>query len=359
MTETNFFSDQQINSGRQKELDWARGLAVVFMVFKHTKEYLPGFDLSSAYSRVICFLGAAPAGPTFMILLGAGIVFSRNKSPKKLALRGASLIALNYALNFAAFGMPELILFAQTGDVAFWKDCVLYTLGVDILAFAGLALLFFALAEKLRLPPVDVALVALILSCLNYLTPRVDNFPLGAAAGLFADVNDNSYFPLLSWIGYPVMGYIFGRFLIRCTDKRLFYKYIFAFSAFSVAAFSLGSRKHGFSGVWSLFFGADEYFSQDFIQYFLVGGICFLWISILFSLSEIGALDFAGKHLSRWSRNVTPMFVAHWVIVGWLELSPVNFPENPYVNFITGVAIVMLSDAAAVLYRLREVRGKS
>jgi hypothetical protein len=40
---------------------------------------------------------------------------------------------------------------------------------VDILAFAGLTFLFFALKEKLRMKSVHVVLTALALSCLNYI----------------------------------------------------------------------------------------------------------------------------------------------------------------------------------------------
>jgi uncharacterized membrane protein len=109
------FSDEYVNSERQTEFDWARGLAVAFMILVHVKILLPGFPLSNTYSTVIEFLGSPPAAPTIMILLGAGIVYLRHSDPKNLAKRGLKLITINYALNFTAFGLPYLIMFIQTG----------------------------------------------------------------------------------------------------------------------------------------------------------------------------------------------------------------------------------------------------
>jgi uncharacterized membrane protein len=347
------FADEYINTGRQIELDWARGLAVLFMVFKHVKSYLPGFPLSSPYSQIISFFFFLLAAPAFMILLGAGVVFSRNRSPKKMALRGLSLLALNYALHFTAFGIPHLIMFANTNDTAHLEGFVIEVFCVDILAFAGLSFLFFALMEKLRLRCVDVVLITLVLSCLNFVIIPIDNFYLGVLLGHFVYVGENEFFSFLPWIGYPVMGYVFGGLLKRCTDKNFFYKYLFAFSALIVTAISLASLKYGFFDIWAIYFGPLKYFYQDFIQYIIVGGICFSWLSALFILSgiRISFLDFAGKQLSRWSKNVTIIFVAHWVIIGWLSVfNWIEFPQIPYVNFITGIVIVILSDAAAVLF---------
>ena len=346
------FSDEQINTGRQPELDWARGLAVFFMILVHVKIELPGFPLSSLYSKVLELVGSPLAAPAFMILLGAGIVYSKNTEPKKMAKHGLKLLLLHYALNFAAFGLPSLIMFFQSGDIEYREDFLNYTFGVDILAFAGLTFLFFALKEKLRMDSVHLVLVALALFCLNYiLTWVINDFWAGPTLGLFVRANENSFFPFLSWIGYPVMGYIFGRHLIRCVDKKRFYTYLFAISALIATAITLGSFKYGFN-IWSVHFGPEEYYYQDFIQYILVGGICFTWISLLYALSELKALTFAAKTLGRWSKNVTVIYCAQWLIIGWAFVFFIDlFPEDPLINFIIGIVVVILSDGLTVLYK--------
>jgi uncharacterized membrane protein len=346
------FNDEPVNVGRQIELDWARGFAVIFMILVHVKMVLPGFPLSDSYSRILEFAGSPLAAPTFMILLGAGIAYSRNNEPKKQAVHGLKLFALHYALNFAAFGIPFLIMLMRTQDGVYREEFFNYLLGVDILAFAGLTFLFFALSNKWQMKPVHIIYATLSISCLNYVfTWMVSNYWSGPTLGLLVRANEYSFFPFMSWIGYPVMGYIFGGYLKRCTDKKRFYQHLFAFSILTVATITMGSLKYGFN-IWSMHFGPDDYYYQDFIQYILVGGICFSWISVLYALSKLKVLGFVGKHLSRWSRNTTAMYCTQWMIIGWISvLSLIVFPADPLVNFITGVAVVILSDGAATLYK--------
>ena len=202
------FDSSYINAGRQPELDWARGFAIFFMVTIHVAEEISGFP-PGLFSHYLTITGGPLAAPAFMILLGIGIVYSKNSTPEKLAKRGLSLIGLHYALNLAAVGIPQLIIYAQTGDTMDLYEVYNYVFGIDILAFAGLTFLLFALKEKLRLTTVHLVIFTLVLSCLNIiLTIPVDNIYLGAFLGLFVRVNEYSYFPLFSWIGYPVIGYI-------------------------------------------------------------------------------------------------------------------------------------------------------
>ncbi|MCL2086747.1 MAG: DUF1624 domain-containing protein [Oscillospiraceae bacterium] len=348
----NIFSVKYLNAGFQKELAFARGFAVLFMVLVHVKEDLPGYPFSDMYANIIEFCGSPLAAPTFMLLLGAGIVYSKNREPKKLAMRGLQLFAANYVLNFVAFGIPHLIVFAQTKDVALIETILDTVFGVDILAFAGLAFLFFALTEKLKLKLIHIALISLVLSCLNYiLTDVAATLNLSEPPGWLVRAEEYSYFPFLSWIEYPVMGYVFGHFLKRCSDKKAFYKYLLSFSALIVVALSLGALKYDFD-LWSMHFGPETYYYQDFLQYILVGGICFSWLSILYFLTSATTFKAIDKHFERWSKNTTAIFFIQWLIIGWFSiLNFIEFPVNPYVNLATGLTIFILSDIIAVFYK--------
>ena len=322
------------------------------MILVHVKLELPGFPLSDAYSKVLEFVGSPLAAPTFMILLGTGIAYSKNKEPKKMAKHGLMLILIHYTLNFAAFSLPSLTQLIITGEQGYRDDIWHYLFGVDILAFAGLTFLFFAVKEKLRLGTVHLVLIAMALSCANYIiTWLINSYWLWPSTGLFVRVGDNSFFPFLSWIGYPVMGYVFGSYLLRCLDKKTFYKYLLAFSLLTALAISLGSFKYVFD-LWGMHFGPEDYYYQDFIQYILVGGICFSWISLMYFLCGFKLLGFLNMHLSRWSRNVTVMYVAQWIIIGWISVTDIiDFPVDPLINLASGLAVVALSDACAMLYK--------
>ena len=346
-----FFGSSYINAGRQPELDWARGLAVFFMVTIHIAEELSGFP-PGLFSHILVITGGPLAAPTFMILLGIGIVYSRNSDAKKLAMRGLSLFILHYALNFTSFGIPLLIMYAKTANTMYLNEFFINVFGIDILAFAGLTFLIFALKEKLRLKNIHLVVFTLVLSCLNLiLTNPIDNIYLGAFLGLFVRVNEYSYFPLLSWIGYPVIGYIVGNLLKTCKDKTLLYKYVFIISILIVASMTLDSFKYSMN-IWFMYFEEPEkYYFQDFFQYFLVSGIVFSWISILYVLSRIKFLEFFGKVLSRWSRNVTIIYCAQWLIIGWLSiLELIDLPAIAYVVLPAGIVVIILADLAAMLY---------
>jgi len=69
------FSKEKINSGRQLELDIARGLAVLFMIFIHSQLFFADFSVSDSYFGAFNdFVGMVPSAPMFMFLLGVGLI---------------------------------------------------------------------------------------------------------------------------------------------------------------------------------------------------------------------------------------------------------------------------------------------
>lgn len=94
------------NTGREKELDIARGLAAVFMVLIHTAGFY--WDGQNAvFYNAVNFLGSPPCAPVFMFLLGAGVVYSRKSTAEKLLRRGLTLFGLSYVFNALAFALPD------------------------------------------------------------------------------------------------------------------------------------------------------------------------------------------------------------------------------------------------------------
>ena len=338
------------NTRREAELDWARGLAVVFMVLVHAKIELTGVPGAGLYAKLIEFLGSPLAAPVFMMLLGTGIVYSKSSAPAKLARRGIRLIIMNYTLNIIAFGIPSMIMFFKTGEQEYMAQALGFSLGTDILAFAGLALLFFALIKKYQLNDFTLVMILCMLSGVNYLvTVQIDNYFGGALSGLFWKSNENSYFPFLGWIAYPVIGYFFGKHLIQCTDKKTFYRRLFIVSFLITVNFLLGTAKHGFFGIWNLYFGEEAYYFQDFIQYLPVADICFTWISMLYFVSSLRLPDFLSRILLRWSKNAELIFYVHWLILGWLSILELLSPDNSAANFLAGIALFVFCDVVCII----------
>lgn len=95
------FSQDKINTGRQVEIDIARGLAVLFMIIIHVQIYFASPHLlDTHFADFNDFTGDIPAAPMFMFLMGIGINYTRRSDPALMARRGIGLLGAGYLLNF-------------------------------------------------------------------------------------------------------------------------------------------------------------------------------------------------------------------------------------------------------------------
>lgn len=342
------------NSGRQPELDAARGLAVFFMIAVHTLETLGTPVLAGTwFGYMIEILGGPPAAPVFMAVLGVGIVYSSKATPRRLARRGVLLLALGYLLNLLRGVGPALVgFFSEAGHIG--MEVVLAQLfSVDIFHFAGLTFLFFAGWTSIRgkdwwLVGVPAAAIA-VNTVLNAVVGSGPTGPLivNAAAGLIWGAGPVSYFPFLSWITYPVLGYLFGRRLIRTLDKRRLYA---AVSAVGLVLF-LGGFFIG-SVVLDIDIGFENeyaYYHHGLVGTVILTGFTFFWLGVVYLLKFL-TRGVVGSTLKRWSSNVSAIYFIHWVMLGWaaLILGPNSRGALGVGSVI--IALVTVSDLIASLW---------
>ncbi len=96
------FSKEKVNVGRQVELDIAKALAIIFMIFLHTLMVVKGFNysLSPTYDFIISnVLGRPWAAPVFMFCMGVGVVYSRHSQWDVMVKRGVKLYLLGVLVN--------------------------------------------------------------------------------------------------------------------------------------------------------------------------------------------------------------------------------------------------------------------
>ena len=79
----NCFVNEQVNLGRQKELDIAKGIAIIFMVFCHGFEILAWFfnpEISSdfAYTLLDVILGGSFAAPCLYFVWESVLLTAEN-----------------------------------------------------------------------------------------------------------------------------------------------------------------------------------------------------------------------------------------------------------------------------------------
>lgn len=333
---------------RQVELDIAKGLSILFMVWIHVFEELSpsSDDLLVMLAKV---MGGPFAAPIFMICMGIGIVYSKHSTPKQMMHRGLSLLEIGLLLNVFRFVIPDILLYCITKDTAYLA-ATFEIFSVDILQFAGLAFLFFALMKKLKTKKVILLLIGALTSVAGTLLSGLstNSYSINQALGFLWGTNTASYFPFLNWIIYPIVGVVFGDFLKHCKNKDKFYLwttpiaavimlgYLYFTIEYGLMFMSDGSYYH--HGTWDAIFFT--------ILTFFVFGVCYALTRIFKKCSF--------SVLTRWSRHINSIYFTHWVLIGIaliVEKGIYNITVLP-VWFATMLAVIMmvLSDGTATLY---------
>lgn len=349
------FAADAVNRGRQTELDFARGLAVLFMVLIHVQEYfMSELAKSTATAQVIDFLGGVPAAPVFMFLMGVGIMYSRRSTGKDLFIRGLGLFAMGYLLSFLRGSLPDLYSGVFLGyDLSAMIDMALTKLiYIDIFQFSGLAMMSFGVFKALKLKPSMALVIAVIFAGINWLVS--DYFGLIAGAdlfftgftGLFWGSSHIAFFPYLTWIVYPLVGYYFGSCLLRCTDKNRFY-----------GVLGIAGATVYYGGYWLLYEvldwpvlldSATSYYHHQGIDNILALGFVVFMLSALHFVNRLLpflATNIAGKALVSWSTDVSEIYFIHWVIIGWL-VPVIGYNTQPLSNYFILVIVIFAATRA-------------
>ena len=325
----------------------------MFMVLVHSYEIftsspippnIPGF--------FIIFLGTMPAAPVFMFAMGVGLVYSRKNTPKMLFSRGVILFILGFVLDFFRDFLPQLWLYRVTGDIDQLILGIHWLFGIDVLAFAGFTLMFFAAAMKFNFKNKHYILAAIIFAAANLLLSNInpENYVIKIICGMFWGTNEYTWFPFLTWIAYPIFGYLFGLFLIRCNDKKEFYKTVLftflpVYLLFLIYSFVRGID---FSDLGAFFQGA--FFHHDFISNIMLIPFVFCWAGLFYFLSPY-IPGFVNNTLSRLSKNITSFYCVHWLILGWIQSFFYKImPLSLSWILLISLAVIITSDFISVHY---------
>ena len=310
-----------MNRGRQRELDFAKGLTILFMVLVHTTEYYSNGE-NIGFQRFVEFVGSPPGAPVFMALLGVGIVYSRHNSPRELAKRGLLLLAGSYVFNALVYALPYLLAYVCYGD----KENLAYArtefLDVDILQFAGLAFLFFAWVKKRNWTDGQVLGICAVLQIVNSVlleSVMIQNSVAASVLGLLWGTGEDSYFPFFSWIAFVVLGYLLGKRLMQCEDKRAFYgRLLLGGGVLYLAGYLAAAR-------WGIDYGAfgalyqESFYHMDICGNLILASFVLFWFGCCYFVSEM-LPEVIHQQMLRLSRNLTPMYCIQYVLIIYLQV---------------------------------------
>ena len=211
------FSKEEVNTGRQWSFDFAKFVAIVGMVLVHTFIYIwneDGLEEGFQY-RLNNIYGGVLAAPVFMFAMGVGVAYSRRTDGRTMFLRGLKLLGAGYLLN-AVRCLPQLLLWkAGYGEQHYgWfiEEVNLF----DILQFAGVAFMLFALLRWLKASPTAILLVGLALSVFGTFVRSVDMGSTWANLLCYPFIGIHvgdiwTSFPLANWFIFVAAGYWMGK----------------------------------------------------------------------------------------------------------------------------------------------------
>lgn len=326
----NLFGRDLVNTERQSTFDLCKAICIILMILCHVFyviKYTTSATLNPTYiaHNIVRFFGAQ----FFMFSMGLGLAYTKRNDAKSCLKRGLTLLFLGYFLNFFREILPWMIfgtypLFAHIMTY----DKLLMFLSGDILQFAGLAFLFFAVVKHFKWSNLTIFITTLFITavgtfCTNeiFVHLTTDNFYY-SFIGLFIPIknftaNDYVCFSFSNWIIYPVMGLLFGELLKRCNNLDKFYLYLFWISL-PLFLLAWGAFDASGKNIWLELMNPLAYHQQNPINLAIYMNIIALAISIGQLFSNFLVKFKIWELIKHFSKELPTLYIVSWISLGWI-----------------------------------------
>jgi len=336
---------------RLAALDIARGISLMCMVTVHVLDQLCDPEIQSTSLGTAMYMpGRLFDAPVFLFIMGASLAFSRRTGVKEGLIRGFKLFLLGYALNLVRGTIPMYLGMkwglVPLGDMKPSDSPLSLFFEVDLLQFAGLALILLAVLNRYARRPVHWLIFALLIQFFprSLAGATTDNALVDFFLNLLWGVSDTTHYPLLPWLAYPLFGKVYGHYLAAARDKGTYF----------LRTASLGLLL--LIGCTPVLF-EDPALQAECFQRTLYGfkstpfgilwhiGLIAVLIGICHRLSANRTDSPFLRKLEFWSRHVTVFYCVQWTLIGWLviALSDIGKLEGAvfmaFVIFTTDLAV--------------------
>lgn len=368
-----FYQSPDINTGRQKNIDYAKAIAIFGMILVHIMiyPYYVHFATNPLGYFIGYILGGFMAAPVFMTAMGIGLSFKNETDHKKTVFRGINLIIMHYVLNIVrsiAGFFTSVPASANPTEVALY--CIF---GGDILLFAGLALIAFGLLKMIKkhsdLIILLVAIVLLIISEI-FKIKEPSSFALSVTLGTFIPVNFISadlcdpitVFSFCSWFIYVAMGNIFGITIKKIKNLNKFYLILGIVSAVIATTMLLLDYYLHLEGYFITYAETDPEYMASLIYAVIALGIVFFEFSLLHFICKITP-EFLNKSIFKFSSAINEIYIISWIIIlngsdQILSHLLGDEPEIMWPYFISFIIVFPLSTYLGIMWRKLKIQRK-
>jgi len=227
------FAKKDINTGRQQELDYMKGLFVPMILFIHAFQMLGGPDALVPAYQIIYIIATMTGAAIFMFVLGVGSVYSK-KTDKDLALYGVKLIIMELVWNVLTLALPMItgqLIRTVAGVTPDWEETLMrlpvMIEYINIFFVAGMCYFVIVILRKLNLPAMGYIVIAVILFAAGpvlYMNGKsTGNEIADYILKTFAGGRDAVSLVFVSLVPHALLGVGFGKLLRRTQNKGRLY----------------------------------------------------------------------------------------------------------------------------------------
>ena len=229
--------EQEVNVGRQRELDLVKGFLMIMIVFIHSFQTIAGAEAAESSVHKIMFALFMPTGAClYLFTMGFGSAFTRHSQPKDMVKNGVKLLFYQGLSNLCYAAIMTIcfnIRNSITGEVAGSRELYnanLYSMltFVNIFFIAGMCYLVLAIYRKLNVKLSGYIISAVIVGIISPFTGLLvsDNPALNWILDMTFGGKGETSFCFFSYLSYVFLGYVFGKVIRRVpeNEKGNFYK---------------------------------------------------------------------------------------------------------------------------------------
>jgi len=317
-TEILFQNNENHSDKKLKEklvvFDFIRGLAVFFMVFVHVLGVYSKESVQySAFGYTVDFLGSPPAAPVFMFSMGVFFILSsRSNDFRGGIFRGVKLLVLGSLLSFLRFDLLNMINGSVSLSEAFNNRTLTALWEVDILQFAGCAYILISIIKKYLKKPIWWLGISI---CIVFVSPLLwgissNNVFLDWIMQFLWGMQEDVYFPIFTWLCYPLLGMILGVSLKAFSGIDQLLKPILKTGLVLLAIGSAVS-------LTNLDFHVGDYFHSGPGSMIWITGFVLVWLWASQMLLKHTQNNKIINHINVWGKETSNIYFYHWIIVMW------------------------------------------
>ena len=344
------FAKTDINTGRQVELDYMKGLFVPMILLIHAFQMLSVPDLLVPAYRIVYIIATMTGAAIFMFVLGVGSVYSK-KSDKELAIYGVKLIIMELIWNVVTLAFPMILgqlirmIFGFTPDwEETWMRVPVMVGYINVFFIAGMCYFAIVILRKLKMPAMGYIAIAVVLFIVNpflYMNGKTTGNEIADyILTTFAGGRDAVSLTFIALLPHALLGVGFGKLLRRAKNKGKLYGVLaIPLLLIVIAYFVYAITTH--SDLTSLYTYSDNGYNYPGILRGLANASSVILLAgLLYSVRNlIGKCKSLHMVIMQFCRNNTPYYAIHPLYYCCITATAAYAPFSA--SFCTVIAVVV------------------